>query len=306
MLKDEVRTLSYQRSILQNKEFFQGKIVLDVGCGTGVLSMFAAQAGAARVFGIENSGIIEQAQKIIELNGFKDVITLIRGKVEEVQLPVPQVDVIISEWMGYCLFYENMLKTVLVARDRWLKPGGSMFPNVATLYCVGLEDADYRHEKIDYWDNVYGYNFAPIKELALQEPLVDTVEKENVVTNPCLLKRVDISTCRPEDLNFEVPFCITAQRDDNVHALVTYFDCEFTQCPKPLRFSTAPWCRYTHWKQTVFYLPSPQYIAQGEQLQGYFRLSSNSNNHRDMDIDIQFRYEGRHGNIDQVGRYRLR
>jgi len=103
---------------------------------------------------IENSAIIEQAQKIIELNGFKDglfsplsivcdvlpfltasVITLIRGKVEEVELPVPKVDIIISEWMGYCLLYEvcmncscrfayfasqNMLKTVLIARDRWL------------------------------------------------------------------------------------------------------------------------------------------------------------------------------------------
>ena len=45
-----------------------------------------------------------------------------RGKVEEVQLPagVEKVDVIISEWMGYCLFYESMLKTVLFARNRWL------------------------------------------------------------------------------------------------------------------------------------------------------------------------------------------
>lgn len=48
------------------------------------------------------------------------VITLIQGKIEEVQLPVKQVDVIISEWMGYCLFYESMLSTVMCARDKWL------------------------------------------------------------------------------------------------------------------------------------------------------------------------------------------
>eukprot|EP00708_Paratrimastix_pyriformis_P003039 GAFH01001804.1.p1 GENE.GAFH01001804.1~~GAFH01001804.1.p1 ORF type:complete len:308 (+),score=117.04 GAFH01001804.1:212-1135(+) len=307
MLKDEVRTLTYQRAILNNREFFQGKIVLDVGSGTGVLSMFAAQAGAAKVIGIENSAIVEQAQKIVDLNGFHDVITFIRGKVEEVQLPVPKVDIIISEWMGYCLFYENMLATVLVARDRWLNPGGAVFPNVATLYAVGLEDEEYRHEKIDYWDNVYGFNFAPIKEQAKQEPLVDTVEKEAVVTNPCILKRVDITTVRPEELKqFEVPFSITAQREDTVHALVTYFDCEFTQCPHPIRFSTAPWCRYTHWKQTVFYLPSPQYMSRGESIQGYFRMASNIKNPRDMDIDVQFKYAGRHGDVDQIGRYRLR
>lgn len=48
------------------------------------------------------------------------VITIFKGKVEEVELPVDQVDIIISEWMGYCLFYESMLNTVIFARDKWL------------------------------------------------------------------------------------------------------------------------------------------------------------------------------------------
>ena len=46
MLKDEVRTRSYMNAILQNKHLFKGKVVLDVGCGTGILCMFAAKAGA--------------------------------------------------------------------------------------------------------------------------------------------------------------------------------------------------------------------------------------------------------------------
>ena len=48
------------------------------------------------------------------------VITIFKGKVEEVELPVDKVDIIISEWMGYCLFYESMLNTVIFARDKWL------------------------------------------------------------------------------------------------------------------------------------------------------------------------------------------
>lgn len=48
------------------------------------------------------------------------VITIFKGKVEETELPVEQVDIIISEWMGYCLFYESMLNTVIFARDKWL------------------------------------------------------------------------------------------------------------------------------------------------------------------------------------------
>ncbi len=48
------------------------------------------------------------------------VVELIQAKVEEVELPVPQVDVIISEWMGYFCFYETMLSSVIFARDKWL------------------------------------------------------------------------------------------------------------------------------------------------------------------------------------------
>ena len=84
MLKDEVRTKTYMNSIMQNKHLFEGKVVLDVGCGTGILCMFAANAGAAKVIGVDCSGIIVQAQQIIEANGFKDKITLIKGKVEEI------------------------------------------------------------------------------------------------------------------------------------------------------------------------------------------------------------------------------
>ena len=67
---------------------------------------------------------------------------------EEVVLPVEKVDIIISEWMGYFLLYESMLDTVLVARDKYLAPGGLMFPDQATLFLAGIEDADYKEEKI--------------------------------------------------------------------------------------------------------------------------------------------------------------
>ena len=66
------------------------------------------------------------------------------GQVEEIQLPVEKVDCIISEWMGYFLFYESMLDTVLYARDKWLVPGGIILPDKATLSVVGIEDGEYR------------------------------------------------------------------------------------------------------------------------------------------------------------------
>lgn len=52
--------------------------------------------------------------------------------------------IIVSEWMGYFLFYESMLDTVLYARDKWLAPGGAIFPDTASLSLVAIEDGDYK------------------------------------------------------------------------------------------------------------------------------------------------------------------
>jgi protein arginine N-methyltransferase 1 len=79
---------------------------------------------------------------------------------EELVLPVQQVDIIISEWMGYFLLYEGMLDTVLQARDRYLAPGGKMLPDIAKIYIAAIEDSEYKQDKIGFWDNVYGVNMS--------------------------------------------------------------------------------------------------------------------------------------------------
>ena len=169
------------------------------------------------------SNIIDQAQKIIEANGFKNskwlysifngmlwqiffqAITLVKGKLEDSELPLQEFDIIISEWMGYFLLYESMLDTVLLARDKYLKKDGLIFPDTATLYLAAIEDQEYKDEKINcmlslfsfknqdfdifaVWENVYGFDYSCIKDIALREPLVDTVEMKAVVTDPCLIK----------------------------------------------------------------------------------------------------------------------
>jgi protein arginine N-methyltransferase 1 len=94
------------------------------------------------------SSIIDKAKQIVAANGLSDRITLLQGKMEEVVLPFPKVDIIISEWMGYFLLYESMLDTVLYARDRYLNPGGKIFPDKATMYVAAIEDGEYKDDKI--------------------------------------------------------------------------------------------------------------------------------------------------------------
>lgn len=94
------------------------------------------------------STIIFKAREIVKVNGLSDKITLIQGKMEEIELPFPKVDIIISEWMGYFLLYESMLDTVLYARDKYLVKDGLIFPDKATIFFAGIEDGEYKDEKI--------------------------------------------------------------------------------------------------------------------------------------------------------------
>nr|NVI69714.1 arginine methyltransferase 1 [Cucujiformia] len=253
MFKDEVRTLTYRNSMYHNKHLFTGKVVMDIGCGTGILSMFAAKAGARKVIAVECSNIVDYARKIIETNKLDHIITIVKGKVEEISLPdgIESVDIIISEWMGYCLFYESMLDTVLFARDKWLKPDGLLFPDRCSLFVTAIEDRQYKDEKINWWDDVYGFDMSSIRKIAISEPLVDVVDPKQVVTNACLLKEVDLYTVTKADLDFSSHFQLICRRNDYIQALVTFFNVEFTKCHKRLGFTTAPDAAYTHWKQTV-------------------------------------------------------
>ncbi|KAJ5477136.1 Protein arginine N-methyltransferase 1 [Penicillium diatomitis] len=289
--KDDVRTRSYRDSIYQNRHIFKDKVVLDVGCGTGILSMFAARAGAKHVIGVDMSSIIVKAREIVAVNGLSDKITLLQGKMEEVHLPFPKVDIIISEWMGYFLLYESMLDTVLYARDTYLAADGKIFPDKATMYVAAIEDGEYKDDKIGFWDNVYGFNYSPMKEIALTEPLVDTVEMKALVTEPCEIITFDLNTVTTADLAFKVPYKLTAQRSDFIHALIAWFDIDFSACHKPIHFSTGPHAKYTHWKQTVFYLRDVLTVEEGETVSGVLENRPNDKNKRDLDINISYKFD---------------
>jgi protein arginine N-methyltransferase 1 len=306
MLKDKIRTRSYQQAIINNKHLFKDKVVLDVGCGTGILCMFAAKAGAKHVFGVECAGIVHSARKIIRDNGFEDTITLIKGKIEEIDLPLPKVDIIISEWMGYFLLYESMLDTVLFARDKWLQSDGLLFPDQANMYLCAIEDAEYRADKIDFWDSVYGFNMSCIKNTALIEPLVDVCDPQQVISNSSLIMSIDLYTVKKEDLDFTAPFQLILDKNEYCHALVSYFDVTFSKTHNKVSFGTGPKDKYTHWKQTVFYLEEEMVGNEGDVVQGTISVKRNGKNPRDIDIAITCSKDGKNPREERTQQYRLR
>ncbi|KAJ3735931.1 S-adenosyl-L-methionine-dependent methyltransferase [Lentinula guzmanii] len=237
MIQDKVRTSTYARFILSTPSVFEDAIVLDVGCGTGILSLFAARAGAKKVFAVDASNIATKAEKIVKANNLDNVITVIRGKVEDIQLPEgTKVDVIISEWMGYALLYESMLDSVLVARDRFLKPNGIMAP-CQTRMMLGLCDAsEIVKERILFWNDIYGYDMSAMAEELYQEAVIDVVGSHTMLSAPCIVKDLYLSSVTTRQLDFTSQFRLisSVDRRTKVTAFILYFDTFFTASGNPV------------------------------------------------------------------------
>ena len=162
MLQDRARMNGYRDAILNNRLCFKDKVVLDVGTGSGILSIWAAQAGARRVYAVEATSMAQNARKLAHANGVGDIVVVLEGYMEQLTLP-EEVDVILSEWMGYFLLRESMFDSVITSRDRYLKPGGALYPSDATLYIAplcchthNLRASEYV-EEVGHWGNFGHY-----------------------------------------------------------------------------------------------------------------------------------------------------
>ncbi|RZC40309.1 protein arginine N-methyltransferase 1 [Asbolus verrucosus] len=246
--QDQVRTESYRDAILNNSDSFKGKTVLDVGCGTGILSMFSAKAGASKVYGIDQSDVVYKAMDII--------------RIEDTDLPVEKVDIIVSEWMGYFLLFEGMLDSFIYARDRHLAPGGLILPNKCNLSLVGCSDAERYDKLINFWDDVYGFSMKCMKNEVLTEAFIETVPQNSIITDPIVLSEIDLNKCTVTTCDFNCKFILRAIKDGVLTSLAGYFD-TFFDLPNSVQFSTGPQAPKTHWQQTVFYLKDPIELKTG-------------------------------------------
>ncbi|PNT26168.1 hypothetical protein POPTR_007G000300v4 [Populus trichocarpa] len=330
MIKDHVRTNTYRDAIFHHQSLIEGKVVVDVGCGTGILSIFCAQAGAKRVYAVDASDIAVQANEVVKANNLSDKVIVLHGRVEDVEID-EEVDVIISEWMGYMLLYESMLGSVITARDRWLKHGGLILPSNATLYMAPVTHPDRYRESIEFWRNVYGIDMSAMlplaKQCAFEEPSVETISGENVLTWPHVVKHVDCYTITIDELeSVTTTYKFRSMMRAPFHGFAFWFDVEFggpaaspinprapvlptapsnnspmdgsqrkkrTNPNEALVLSTAPEDPPTHWQQTLIYFYDPIDVEQDQLIEGSATLTQSKENRRFMNINLRYSSGGR-------------
>ncbi|KAJ1606669.1 putative arginine N-methyltransferase [Cryptosporidium canis] len=326
MILDKVRTDAYYNFITDTGNschFFKDKVVLDVGTGTGILSLFAVQSGAKMVVAVDAAkNTIRVAESIARTNGFDDRIQFVCGKLEDLDLfmvgdqvvSVPKresppkdsipfkCDVIISEWMGYCLLYESMLYTILNARDRYLKAenggfSGDIFPSSVRLQVAIADYSDQVDSLVSPWINDKLYNLdlseiSPKLSSVLSTPYVEVVPSERLrCTGVSDLPSLSILNLTNQELSsLRQPFSIEPSQEHSFFtSLIVSFNAEFDSPFKRVVMETSPFHEPTHWKQTILHIKSPddKLVKVVGGVSGYITITPRMDNSRHISILVE-------------------
>jgi len=247
MLNDQVRTQSYRQAI---ERVVKDKVVLELGCGSGILTFFAVKAGAKKVYAIEESKIIDLAREIAKKNGLDKRIIFIPGNSADINLP-EKVDVFFTELLGTDVLEEKLLFYTRDAVKRFVKPRGVIIPSKISVCVVGVESLPVRRQvnAMEYTvqcarelSNLYGMDLSPLvdayenemKRHLFQNTLKghmgddvfnkpDSVEiKHKILTSEVTVVEYDarnLKSDRYETFNVSLPVI----RNGNMNAIAMYF-----------------------------------------------------------------------------------
>ncbi|XP_072300336.1 protein arginine N-methyltransferase 2 [Eucyclogobius newberryi] len=297
MLLDRSRTEAYRQVVLSNRDLLKDKVVMDLGCGTGVISLFCAQlAQPAKVYAVEASSMAQYTRQLVRQNGCEDVVSVLQGRAEHIQLP-QKVDVLLSEWMGNCLLFEFMVEAVLLVRQRWLAEGGVMWPSSAALLLVPCQAHSFYSENMSFWKNPYGLDFSPLQPLAQQElfskpKFSHVLEPQDCLSVPSAVLALNMYTLTVQDLEeMEGQFGFRVDKPGDFHGFCAWFSVGFESLQaggEAVQLHTGPFSEPTHWKQTLFMLDSPVSVQQGDSISGSMVLRRNQTWRRHMSVTLSW------------------
>ncbi|MFA7231994.1 MAG: class I SAM-dependent methyltransferase [Victivallaceae bacterium] len=276
MLRDSIRCKAFRQAIVN--AVTPGCTVLDIGAGTGILSIFAAQAGAGVVYAVERTGIAELAKYIIQQNKLEDKIQVLHDDIENIELP-GKVDVIVSEWLGGYGVDENLLPVVLLARDRWLKPGGKMIPETVSAWMAPAQDA-YLQQDVDFWQSEpYGINLDVIGENSARQAdwCCNHIKQEHLACAPKLMWHVDSNILPLADASkpFEANMEFVAERDSQFNVLAAWFSSELDS---RTILANGPADPDTHWGRSIFPIGKTVSVKRGTRINVHFILAPDGKN----------------------------
>lgn len=283
------RLAEYRRAIAQMVK--PGDIVLDLGTGTGILAFFACLAGAARVYAIEMDSVVELARLLARGNGFDDRIIFLDRRSDDLTLP-ERVDVIVTDTFGSCGLQRGGLRSLIDARDRFLKPGGTVMPATIEVVATPTETPDIYNEHIEVWSrNPHGLDFSPARQFATNNPSLVRLEEQTFLAEPASIAGLDLYHLDQDVFHGTAGFA--ARRRGVVHGFCAWFTA--TLCDT-IVISNRPTTTTTNYVQTWLPLSQPLTVEAGDRIE--LALSSCDNYH--------YRWQAEVGAPDAASASRIR
>jgi type I protein arginine methyltransferase len=203
-----------------------GSLVADLGCGSGVLSLFALQAGACHVYAIDNSRMLTVARESLRRCGFADRVSFIPGRSQKVELPQP-VDVVVCDHVGWFGFDYGILGLLADARRRFLKKDGVAVPAMLDLEIAPVQ-SDSCRAAVEQWSDAEvppAYRWLRQSSINSKHPI--GLKAAELLGAPAVLGRLVLGVDQPDYLSWSAQLVV--ERDGFLHGLAGWFDCELTQ-----------------------------------------------------------------------------
>jgi SAM-dependent methyltransferase len=259
MVFDAVRNRAYRDAL--RGLVHPSSVVLDLGAGVGLHGLLAAAMGARRVYLVDPSPVLEIAREIARRNQTATEVIALRGRIEDVVLP-ERVDVIVSVFTGNFLLGEDLLPSLFLARDRFLRPDGVLLPDLAVMEAAPVSDAAYHARHIACWSSpVEGLDLSAARHHAAN--LVhypERGESTTLLAPPADLQRIDLRAAERADCRAQV--CFEIERSGTCHGILGWFRIRLGGA----WLSTSPGEPDTHWSRALLPLDPPLELEIGDRL----------------------------------------
>jgi len=259
MISDTVRIEAYAEAL--KRVVHPGSVVVDIGCGTGILALMACQYGARRVYALDSSEFIHLAAHTAAENGFADRMVCLQAFSTAVELP-EKADVVVSDICGQLPWMVGRMEAIDDARQRFLRPGGVLIPNADRVW-LGLVEAevDYRRISSPWVKRPFGLAMEAAQTAARNHVESLGSEKINLLGDAVLVAAHKYSTLQESDL--DVVLEIEATRTGTAHGFVLWFDIDLVE---GVGFSTAPGGNAEVYGQVLLPLAAPVTVGPGHRV----------------------------------------
>ncbi|CAN5263890.1 hypothetical protein BH20ACT16_BH20ACT16_12140 [soil metagenome] len=267
---NNLATLQYHASLLGDRDRVDrfreaihevvrpGDVVVDIGTGTGLLAFFACQAGAARVFAIEEGPVVNLARELALLNGFADRVEFFDDLSYRVELP-ERADVLITETLWNFGMGEGMVGFLVDARRRLLKPYGRVIPAAVDLHIAPVQSNRLNAQLQDRPPDRHGLDLSPVRLYMVNNVHMPHLDAGGFLSKPALLISNELDESATPD--FDVTVNVASTRSGVMHGICGWFS---SRLSPGVVLHTEPPSTDSSWAHAFFPMQDPVRVLPGD------------------------------------------